>query len=75
MIVKQLYIHAQINVARLLIENDVVDINNEILTSITNNRFILLKPAVNVLSYLSELEVLETIYMYIHTLNYKIRRV
>ena len=46
MFVKQLYIHAQINVARLLIENDVVDINNEILTSITNNRFILLKPAV-----------------------------
>ena len=46
MFVKQLYIHVQINVARLLIENDVVDINNEILTSITNNRFILLKPAV-----------------------------
>ena len=46
MIVKQLYIHAQINVARLLIENDVVDINNEILTSIINNRFMLLKPAV-----------------------------
>jgi hypothetical protein len=33
MFVKQLYIHIQINVARLLIENDVVDINNEILTS------------------------------------------
>ena len=46
MFLKQFYIHVQINVARLLIENDVVDINNEILTSITNNRFILLKPAV-----------------------------
>jgi hypothetical protein len=46
MLAKQLYIDAQINVARLLIENDVVEINNEILTSITNNRFILLKPAV-----------------------------
>jgi hypothetical protein len=41
-----LYIHVQINVARLLIENDVVDINNEILTSITNNRLVVLKPDV-----------------------------
>ena len=46
MFIKQFYIHAQINVSRLLIENDVVDINNEILTPIKNNRFILLKPAV-----------------------------
>jgi hypothetical protein len=35
MFLKQLYIHVLINVPRLLIEKDVVDINNEILTSIT----------------------------------------
>jgi hypothetical protein len=46
MFVKQLYIHVHINVPRLLIEKDVVDINNEILTSITNNRLMVLKPAV-----------------------------
>ena len=118
-----MYIHVQINVARLLIENDVVDINNEILTSITNNRLMVLKPDVywwthtchlllnwtgsirhdlyvhtqstdlyywnqlyidehihvlcylsepelvvllNVTYYLTEIKVLETIYMYIH---------
>ena len=46
MFLKHLYIHVQINVPRLLIEKDVVDINNEILTSITINRFMLLKPVV-----------------------------
>ena len=46
MFLKQLYIHVLINVPRLLIENDVVDINNEILTSITINIFMLLKPTV-----------------------------
>jgi hypothetical protein len=38
MFLKYLYIHVLINVPRLLIEKDVVDINNEILTSITINR-------------------------------------
>jgi hypothetical protein len=46
MFLKQLYIHVLINVPRLLIEKDVVDINNEILTSITINIFMLLKPTV-----------------------------
>jgi aspartate carbamoyltransferase regulatory subunit len=46
MFLKQLYIHVLINVPRLLIEKDVVDINNEILTSITINRLMVLKPDV-----------------------------
>ena len=75
MFVKQLYIHVQINVARLLIENDVVDINNEILTSITINRLMVyVDKQINVTCYLAELKVLDMISMYIHTLNYKIRR-
>ena len=75
MFLKQLYIHVQINVPRLLIEKDVVDINNEILTSITINRLMVyVDKQINVTCYLAELKVLDMISMYIHTLNYKIRR-
>ena len=71
-----MYIHVLINVPRLLIEKDVVDINNETLTSITINRLMVyVDKQINVTCYLAKLKVLDMISMYIHTLNYKIRRI
>jgi hypothetical protein len=58
----------------------VVVIFNRIFTATNIKIVMMFIPAVywctdNILCYLAELDVLEMIYMYIHKLNYKIRRV